>query len=675
VTDISGRISFSERVDLRAATAWLVSGTVVLVLALGTLRVTGGSTAAQRVLQAALIVVFAFLAWIDLRAATAILMLEIVLGGASGHWTVIAGPVSGRVVLEALLMLRVAVIFLRDRSRVQLLGRYGLHALAVAVVIPAIWMSLGVLRGNTLSNVVGDGNGVAVISLALAFELLLRDGWGAWLRSWFFVVCIANTVVTGILVLSSLTGVVSLTPTLSNILVDKLDLGNVVGYMPNGAYRLYLANSLFLPIAVAFASYKLLARPRSLWLWALFAAAWGDVLATYTRGIWLSTAAAFVVVLTLGTRRGKDVVLLLGGATVLLAAGMVIGQASGSSLLGYVFHRTSSIVQTTPSQMPRYPRALVNRGFESGLRPWVTSGGAQATVIGSGAFAGSHALRVTEPGSPGDPYVAQTVAVRPQTLYLVTAYYRPLDVRKLVTPFRGLFAWDIQGGQFVNAEVVPRPGWRRIAVKIRTRAASHALQVRLYAQQPAVEWDAVSIARRPGRAAPLGNAVAPMALPVAGTSSDTAGVVSNSIRREQAKVLLRHIEHSPLVGYGFGTIAPDYPYGNSYSYELSYLDITYKTGIVGLLLLMSFPLRLLWDAVRLRRGRLEPADGVVAYDAALVVAMIGTVLLTAVANPVIEASFGVLPIVATIVWLDGDAQASTPSGQPARLGDDDSAAG
>ena len=149
--------------------------------------------------------------------------------------------------------------------------------------------------------------------------------------------------------------------------------------------------------------------------------------------------------------------------------------------------------------------------------------------------------------------------------------------------------------------------------------------------------------------------LAPTVLPApGGSSTDTASAASNAIKLKQAKVLLRHIEHSPLFGYGFGTIAPDYPYGHTYSYELSYLDIAYKTGIVGLLLFLSFPLRLLVDAVRVRLRRLEPADGVVPYDAALVVVMIGTVLVTAVANPVIEASYGVLPVVATIAWLDGD---------------------
>ena len=667
MTAVSWRTSLSGRLELRPGAAWLAAGTVALILALGTLRVTGGSSELVRVLQVSLVAVYTVLVWTDLRAAMAILMLEIVLGGASGHWTIIAGPISGRVLLEVLLMLRVAVVFNRERSRLQLLGRYGLHALAVAVLLPAIWMTLGVARGNTLSDVFGDGNGIALFSLALAFELLLRDGWGAWLRGWFFFACVANAVVTGALVLLSRLGVVALSPTLSNVLVDKLALGNVVGYQPNGAYRLYLANSLFLAIAVAFASYKLLTRPRSPWLWALFALAWGDVLATYTRGVWVSTAAVFVAVLVLGAPRAKEAIPLLGGSAALLVAGVVIGHVSGSSLIGYVVNRTSSIVKATPSQTSRYPTALVNRSFEHGLRSWTPSGGSEPSLTRSDAFRGLGSLRLTEPSGATDAYVAQFVAVRPRTKYLVTAHYRPIGVRKLASPFRGLLVWDIQGGQLVNAEIAPGPRWRRIAVAIRTSSASHALQVRLYAQRPAVEWDAVSVARLPSRAQPpTGTVVAPLirlrpaALPASGSSSssDTEGVVSNSIRLKQAKVLLHHIEHSPLFGYGFGTIAPDYPYGHTYSYELSYLDIAYKTGIVGLLLFLSFPLRLLVDAVRVRLRRLEPANGVVPNDAALVVAMIGTVLLTAVGNPVIEASYGVLPIVATIVWLDGDVRSS-----------------
>jgi hypothetical protein len=668
VTAVSWRTSLSGRLELGSATAWLAAGTIALILALGTLRVTGGSSDAVRVLQASLVVVYTVLVWTDLRAAMAILMLEIVLGGASGHWTTVAGPISGRVLLEALLMLRVAVVLVRERSRLQLLGRYGLHALAVALLIPVIWMTLGVARGNTLSNVFGDGNGIALFSLAIAFELLLRDGWGAWIRGWFFVCCVANAVVTGALVLVSRVGIVGLA-TLSHALVDKLALGNVVGYMPNGAYRLYLANSLFLPIVIAFTSYKLLARPRSPWLWALFALAWADVIATYTRGVWVSTAAVFVAVLVVGARRASDAIPFLGGTAALFVTAVVVGQVSGSSVIDYVFTRTSSITQVTPtgSKGPRYPSALANRNFDEGVRPWTATGGSEPSVTRSDPFRGLRSLRLTEPSGATDAYVAQIIEVRPRTKYLIRAHYRPIGVRKLVTPFRGLLVWDIQGGQFVNAEIARRPGWRRIAVEIRTGPATHALQVRLYAQRPAVEWDAVSVARRPSRAKPPAGAVvapliriAPTALPAPGgsSSSDTAGAESNSIRLEQAKVLLHHIEHSPLFGYGFGTIAPDYPYGQTYSYELSYLDIAYKTGIVGLLLFLSFPLRLLVDAVRVRLRRLEPADGVVPNDAALVVAMIGAVLLTAVGNPVIEASYGVLPIVTTIAWLDGDIRSS-----------------
>src|SRR5262249_50822540 len=87
VTAVSWPTELSGRLELRARTAWLAAGTIALILALGTLRVTGGSSDAVRVLQVALVVVYTVLVWTDLRAALAILMLEIVLGGASGHWT------------------------------------------------------------------------------------------------------------------------------------------------------------------------------------------------------------------------------------------------------------------------------------------------------------------------------------------------------------------------------------------------------------------------------------------------------------------------------------------------------------------------------------------------------------------------------------------------------------
>ncbi|HEY5479595.1 MAG TPA: hypothetical protein VIJ84_08280 [Gaiellaceae bacterium] len=135
------------------------------------------------------------------------------------------------------------------------------------------------------------------------------------------------------------------------------------------------------------------------------------------------------------------------------------------------------------------------------------------------------------------------------------------------------------------------------------------------------------------------------------TSGDLEGEISNSYRIRQAKSLIRHIRKHPLFGSGFGAIATDYS-TVGYRYELSYLDLLFKAGIVGLLLFLSFPLRLIWDALRQRFGKAERARGVPARGGAIVVAIIASVLLVSATNPYLFAAFGFFSILATVAWLE-----------------------
>ncbi len=85
----------------------------------------------------------------------------------------------------------------------------------------------------------------------------------------------------------------------------------------------------------------------------------------------------------------------------------------------------------------------------------------------------------------------------------------------------------------------------------------------------------------------------------AGGGGDIAGEASNAYKVAEAKALWGYIKRRPIYGYGFGKVASDFSTG--YSYELSYLDLLLKAGFIGLLLYLSFPLRLIADAWRLRQ--------------------------------------------------------------------------
>jgi O-antigen ligase len=144
-----------------------------------------------------------------------------------------------------------------------------------------------------------------------------------------------------------------------------------------------------------------------------------------------------------------------------------------------------------------------------------------------------------------------------------------------------------------------------------------------------------------------------------GKGGDAAGEASNAYKVAEAKALWSYIKHRPIYGYGFGKIASGF--SRSYSYELSYLDLTLKAGIIGLLLYLSFPLRLVVDALRLRRS--APTPPRVVGTAGVVVGVVVGILLAGATNPYLFAAFGLVSILLMVVWLEkalekpGDASA------------------
>ena len=186
-----------------------------------------------------------------------------------------------------------------------------------------------------------------------------------------------------------------------------------------------------------------------------------------------------------------------------------------------------------------------------------------------------------------------------------------------------------------------------------------------YLLQRASSTTAVGQAPRPspGTANPSSTTTpSPASHPPAATSAppagspppavDELGAESNAIKVVQARVLLAEIASSPILGHGFGATAPGYPYGNGFVYELTYLDIGYKTGLLGLVLFLSFPLRLMADALRGRFRGLRMPDGLGSRDAAVPLALVGSVLIASATNPYLLAAYGILPIAAAVAWLD-----------------------
>ena len=483
----------------------LTTVSVGAIVLLGALRIFDGPPVLNAVAQIVLLVAFSALAFVDYRTAIAIVLVEIACLGAGGLWTSLPGGLSGRQALHAIVLVRALAMLLdasRSGRRVQL-GRYGWHAVALAIILPLVWMPLGLLNGNGPNDVFGDGNSHLFFAFILVFITLIADGFGPWLRRWLLIACAANAVVTGLLILVTLTNIVPLSSGLGPVVTTDFVMGGAVGYMPNGAYRLYLGSGLYLQVGVALVIWHLLQKPRDPWLWGLYALLLVDITATYTRGFWLGTALAAAFVLMLGARSLRRPAAIIAGTVVIFLASSGIGAAMGFSVPAYIFDRTASSFSI---------------------------------------------------GGQSDPGSEETT--------------RPDD--------DGLLA-------------------------------------------------------------------------------DEAGENSNRVKFIQARVLLGHIADAPLIGHGFGAIAEDYPYGQIYSYELAYLDLAYKAGVIGLALFLSLPLRLLFDAMRIRFRILRPpppATGVSRHEMGVVLAIIGSVLITSATNPYILAAFGMLPVMICLAWLE-----------------------
>jgi O-antigen ligase len=142
-----------------------------------------------------------------------------------------------------------------------------------------------------------------------------------------------------------------------------------------------------------------------------------------------------------------------------------------------------------------------------------------------------------------------------------------------------------------------------------------------------------------------------MALASSGGGSGAAGQASNAYKVAEAKALWGYIRRRPIFGYGFGKVASDFSTG--YSYELSYLDLLLKAGLIGLLLFLSFPVRLIVDALRLRFPVRPLSDAPQAVGAAgIVVGVVGGLLVAGATNPYLFAAFGLVSMLAMVAWLD-----------------------
>jgi hypothetical protein len=656
-----------ESVSRRAVGYGMLALTIACIVALTVLKAGGtDSGVAPDALRALFAVAFVVLTLVDFRAAVAVAIFELVLGGAGGRWIDYGGGLTGRIFMDAVVTLRAVWLTVVDRRRglAPLLGRYGAHAIAIAIILPAIWIPLGLIDGNGRHNAVSDGNGFVFFAFILVIVSLLRAGAGGWFRRLFFAACAVNAAAYFVVILVTASGAVSLA-SFREWLNVRLSMGGVVGYMPNGDFRLFTAGSLFVQVGLVLTAQRLLVRPRSPWLWLLGVVLTTDLIATYTRGLWLSALVSVIIVLALEVRKRREFGLAVAIPVAAGALALVVTPLWGFSLYSYVFHRAASIAD---SGQPSFHRRVTNPGFEASLRGWAVGGSHSAHMSRTGAFAhaGAHSLQLSDSKADEDAYAFQNLAVKPRTDYALSAWVNAQALRRPAVGGRGILIWDAQDGVLYTVPLTSATnGWKRIAFTFPTHANAKDIQVRLYAPEGRVLWDSVRLEAR-GRAAagvhaaganvqtssiPESSATGGMALRSSGGGNDAAGAASNAYKVAEAKALWGYIKHRPIYGYGFGKVASDFATGDSY--ELSYLDLLLKAGLIGLLLYLSFPLRLIADGLRLRwASRAKTVNGSGFGSAGVVVGVVAGILLAGATNPYLFAGFGLVSILAMVAWLE-----------------------
>ena len=577
--------------------------------------------------------------------------------------------------------LRAAWLTIGDwRQGLPVLGRYGAHALALAILIPAIWIPLGLVNGNGAHNAVSDGNAYLFFAFVLVVMTLFRRGEGAWLRRMFFAACATSAAAYFCLIVLTAAGAVSL-GSIREWLSVRLAMGGVIGYMPNGDFRLFTAGSLFLLVGLVLTAQRLLTRPRDLLLWLLAAILTVDLIATYTRGLWLSAFVGVALLLALEVRGVRQLGFAVAIPSILFGLALAVAPLGGFSLYGYVFNRAATI---TASGQAGFGRRVANPSFERSLHGWEVNraGGKALHVLGttSSARSGTRSLELLNSKPDKDAYAFQNLAVKSKTTYAVSAWVNARALRLPAVGRRGLLVWDAQDGLLYTVPLTRSTnGWKRLSFTFPTRSHAGDIQIRLYAPEGRVLWDDVRLGAQ-GHAGtssqatgghvqvtsiPASAATSTMAIQsTAGGKGDIAGEASNAYKVAEAKALWGYIKKRPIYGYGFGKVASDFSTG--YSYEVSYLDLLLKAGLIGLLLYLSFPVRQIVDAWRLRRSRAHATSERARRIGAsgIVVGIVVGILVAGATNPYLFAAFGLLSILMMGAWLEEAYQG--PGGEPAR---------
>jgi hypothetical protein len=787
--------------ELPVGLAVVTGGSIVALALLRSTSSIGGPVVAF--LQLILVIGLVALVVIEYRLALGIAIWELVLGGAGGRWTEIHG-LSGRVAIDAIVLAAALVRLKPALSIRQRRFGYTTHAIGIAVLMGLLWIPLGWANGYGAHAVFDDGNGMLFMAFILAIDALTHERRWDWLRRCVLGACVANAIFLAAVLLLTVSGAVSVRPTLDDRLLGRLGLGGVVGTLPSGIPRISPGNALYLVVGIALVTALLLRTPRRPLTWAVFALMWTDLAATSTRGLWLGGIIAAIVTAVVGTGSMRRSVVVVSATAAGLAVAFTSLALADPPLAHYFKGRltSSTTTKTQPTKDVRFTPGSLVQTFTEGTAGWSSVPGKSIDQDRSVKFRGLPTLRLTY-HSGTDTNLGYTTLVVPAGRWKVVAWvkipdrwqggtvrlsaenyvgaggplagtadmsvrgrWQPLRVtvvptkdrggnlviRAIPRPVSGEHLWVgaisvrpalIANGSFENNTTgwTAPPGKQISRSTLTAKEGVASARLRYFSGRdsnlaysfvglPPVPvtleawvfvprtWPGSLALSAEGFLRPIGRTLViarprrntmqritltftprrrgtsgyvvfrATQLPRAGASvwidgvratvstrtlvgshllqlatggiegEDTLGVRSNQFKVHEAHILWRYIQKKPVIGYGFGAVAPGIRSAKAcspawhcdkpYSYELSYLNLLFKVGLLGLILFLSFHLRVLADGVRLRirlAKRPDVPEGALAVgDIGSAVGMVAALLVTGATNPWVIAAFGIFPL-------------------------------
>jgi len=297
-----------------------------------------------------LVLCFLVLSWLRLDYALYSFIFELVLGGAGGRWLSLGNFLSIRIVFFTILILVWVYKIYRKKLSLKPIfkSKFAKPLIILALFFPILWGILGWIYGWPARYIIGDGNGfLFYILFFLLITVLPKAEKSRKLVKVYLVSIVLVGVISTALYFLAATEIVNIW-FLKQLFLGRMFYGGKIGIMPDGAYRLFLGNGIFIQsgllilTALLLGGYRLRKRGRNIILASILFVHLA-LIASYTRGFWVAVLGALLF-LTLWLSWKQRLKLLVGIVVLFIISEIVFRGLFGLSFFNFFFGRLATTV-------------------------------------------------------------------------------------------------------------------------------------------------------------------------------------------------------------------------------------------------------------------------------------------------------------------------------------------